>query len=94
MVEVKQSVTGLEANTFKSRVALYPNPTAGLFTIDLGKTYPDAEIIITQLDGRVIRQEHITNARGKDLQLTESPGLYLVGVTSGNERAVFKLSKK
>ena len=94
LVEVKYSVTGVEAGTFKSKITLYPNPTDGLFTIDLGKTYPDAEITITQLDGRIIRKEHIMNARFKDLQLSESPGLYLVSVTSGNERAVFKLSKK
>lgn len=53
-----------------------------------------AEITITQLDGRVIQKEHIMNARFKELQLSESPGLYLVTVTSGNQRAVFKLSKK
>jgi uncharacterized repeat protein (TIGR03803 family) len=94
LVEVKYSVTGPGANIYKSNISLYPNPTDGLFTIDLGKTYPDAEITITQLDGRIIRKEHVLNARLKELQLSESPGLYLVSVTSGNERAVFKLSKK
>jgi hypothetical protein len=58
------------------------------------KTYPDAEITISQTDGRIIRREHISNARLKELQLPGSPGLYIVDVISGNERSVFKLSKK
>jgi uncharacterized repeat protein (TIGR03803 family) len=86
--------TSLIINTFKQNITFYPNPTDGKFTIDLGKTCPNAEITITRLDGSIIRKEHIMNARFKDLQLSESPGLYLVSVTSGNERAVFKLSKK
>jgi uncharacterized repeat protein (TIGR03803 family) len=86
--------TGLNIHAFKQNITLYPNPTDGLFTIDLGKTYPDVEITISQTDGRIIRREHITDSRLKELQLPGSPGLYIVDVISGNERSVFKLSKK
>jgi hypothetical protein len=88
------NITGMTDNTLKSCISLYPNPTDGFFTLDLGKICPEAEITITRSDGRVILKEHITNSRFKDLQLSEAPGLYLVTITSGNERAVFKLSKK
>jgi uncharacterized repeat protein (TIGR03803 family) len=86
--------TNLIGNSLSEKITLYPNPTDGKFTIDLGRTYPDAEITISQLDGRIISRERVMNARLKELQLSESPGLYLVSFTSGNERAVFKLSKK
>ena len=86
--------TSLIINTFKQNITVYPNPTDGKFTIDLGKTYPEAEITITQLDGRIIRNDLMTNSRFKDLLLSGSPGLYIIEITSGNERYVFKLSKK
>lgn len=86
--------TGQEARPFRSGITIYPNPTDGLFTIDLGRSSPNAEIIISQLDGRVIIKDFIINSRFKDLHLSGSPGLYVVSVISGNERTVFKLSKK
>jgi uncharacterized repeat protein (TIGR03803 family) len=94
LVEVKYSVTGLVPNSLESKITLYPNPTDGLFTIDLGKTCPDVEIVISQMDGRIVTRDFILNARIKDLQLSGSPGLYIISVISGNETAVFKLSKK
>jgi uncharacterized repeat protein (TIGR03803 family) len=94
LVEVKHSITGLEANTLKSKITFYPNPTESSFTIDLGKTYSTAEITITQLDGRIVSRDFIINARLKDLQIPGSPGLYMVSVISGNECAVVKIAKK
>lgn len=94
LVEVKHTITGPEVNRLKSEINIYPNPSNGLFTIDLGKTYPKAEITISQTDGRIILQEYLTKASYKEIQLSGSPGLYLVSITSGNEKAVFKLSIK
>jgi uncharacterized repeat protein (TIGR03803 family) len=86
--------TGQIINTFKHNLTLYPNPNDGSFSIDLGSIYPDAEISISRLDGRIIRKEYIINARSKYFQLSEPPGLYLVTIISENERAVFKVTMK
>ena len=86
--------TGLPDNGFKSGIILYPNPTNGFFTIDLGRTYPYAGIDISQMDGRIVSRDFILNARFRDLQLSGAPGLYMVTVISGNQKAVFKISKK
>jgi hypothetical protein len=81
-------------NTFKSNITLYPNPTDGSFTLDLGKIYANTDITITGLDGRVVLRDNILNSRLKAFQLSESPGTYMLIVNSGNERAVFKILKK
>jgi uncharacterized repeat protein (TIGR03803 family) len=86
--------TGQIVSTFKHNITLYPNPTDGSFSIDLGRIYQNVEISITTLDGRIIRKEYLINCRFKYLQLSESPGLYLVTITSEKERAVFKVTKK
>ena len=65
------TVTGLLVNTFKDKITLYPNPTVGSFTLDLGKIYANAEITITGLDGRVVRRDNIRNSRLKTFQLSE-----------------------
>ena len=88
------NITGLVFNTFRHNVILYPNPTNGFFTIDLGWVYPEAEVIITDLDGRVIQSDKMINIRLKELQLPEVPGPYLLIITSGNEKASFKVVKK
>jgi uncharacterized repeat protein (TIGR03803 family) len=88
------SITGLIVNTFRHSITLYPNPSDGSFSIDLGNIYPYAEITITGMDGRIIRKDNIINSRFKDLQLSESPGPYMVMITTGNERAVFKILRK
>ncbi len=87
-------MTALPDNTFKHNITLYPNPTDGTFTIDLGSTYPSAVITITQPDGRVVREEYILNARYKDLQISEAPGTYIVKITADKQNAVFKILKK
>jgi len=88
------TVTGMLVNTFKDKITLYPNPTVGSFTLDLGKIYENAEITITGMDGRVVRRDNILNSRLKTFQLSEPPGTYMLIVNSGNEVAVFKILKK
>jgi hypothetical protein len=88
------SITGLPVNTFKHNITLYPNPTDGSFSIDLGRVYPNAEIAITELNGRIIRKDNIINSRFKYLQMSESPGPYMLIISSGNEKVVFKILKK
>jgi len=87
------NITGLLNNTFNHNITLYPNPTDGSFSIDLGRIYPNAEITITELNGRIIRKDNMINSRFKDLYISESPGMYLLIITSGNKKAIFKISK-
>ena len=88
------NVTGLVSNTFKQNIILHPNPNEGLINIDLGRIYPNIEIIITELDGRVKQKEKRYNTRTINLPLNTSSGIYMVIISSGNERAVFKIAKK
>jgi uncharacterized protein (TIGR02145 family) len=87
-------ITSLLINTFKHNVTLYPNPTDGSFSIDLGSIYPKVEITITHMDGQIISKDYLINNRFKDFRISESPGSYMVIITNENERAVFKIVKK
>ena len=87
------NITGYLVSEFKYNITLYPNPNDGSFSIDLGKVYPYVEITITELDGRIIQKENDFNCRIMDLKMSASPGMYIVNITSENERAVILIVK-
>jgi hypothetical protein len=87
-------LTDISDQSFKQNITIYPNPNDGSFYIDLGKIYPQAEIAITELDGRIIQIDKVFNSQVIDMQIAAFPGMYLVNIVSGNERAVFKILKE
>jgi uncharacterized repeat protein (TIGR03803 family) len=75
-------------------ITLYPNPTSGNFTIDLGRVYPDVMITITRYDAEVIKTERIFNSRIVDLNMDEPPGIYTVNIITDRNNFNFKVIKQ
>jgi hypothetical protein len=86
------TVTGI-TELSDNNITLYPNPTGGSFTIDLGRVCVEAVVTITAPDGQVIHRENVRNTRIVELDLAAPPGLYMVNVTAEKESAVFKVVK-
>jgi hypothetical protein len=86
-IEPGTGLTRVENNSF----IIYPNPNDGSFSIDLGKVFSKVVVTITAPDGRIIQREERENAQLIGLNMIASSGIYLVTITSGNERAVFKM---
>lgn len=84
---------GIEENVFAAGITLYPNPNSGNFNINLGATYSDVTVVITDLAGRVV-YSHIENSANMiPVQLDAAAGAYVVIVTSGENRATFRMTK-
>lgn len=84
---------GVEENTFELGINIYPNPNSGNFTINLGNTYSDVTVVITDLAGRVV-YSHMENSTNMiPVQLDAAAGAYVVIVTSGDNRATFRINK-
>lgn len=84
---------GIEENAFASSITLYPNPNSGNFTINFGNTYEDVTVVITDLAGRVV-YSHMENSTNMiPVQLDAAAGAYVVIVTSGENRATFRVNK-
>lgn len=93
MVEIIESSLGV--NEFNdSKVKLYPNPTTGIFTIDLGNEIENTEISIHDLNGRLIKVFYKSNKSLINIDLELGLGLYFVTVISDNKKSIFKLLKK
>ena len=54
MVNIVESSLGLIENNFKYKPLVYPNPTVGDFSIDLGAIYNNVKITLTDINGRII----------------------------------------
>jgi uncharacterized repeat protein (TIGR03803 family) len=88
-------VTGITEPS-ENQITLYPNPTPGNFTIDLGRVYTAAMVTITRYDGQVIRKVNVLNSRKIDLDLDlDAPsGIYLVTILDDDREVVLKVVKE
>ena len=85
---------GIIENNFNSELLLYPNPTDGNFSIDLGNNYQNTVISITDLNGRTIQTKKYFNSQLLHLKLKEPAGVYFLIVQSENKKAVIRLIKE
>ncbi|MDD2380735.1 MAG: T9SS type A sorting domain-containing protein [Mariniphaga sp.] len=86
-IDVKSPITLLPG--FK----IFPNPTTGMFTIQLQNAdYRKSEIAIFDLLGNRIYQQHYYSSGEYQVDLSEEPGgIYLIHCTSENKKCIKKL---
>jgi hypothetical protein len=88
------STVGIVVNSFGAGLIVYPNPTNGNFSIDLGAIYENSQILITDIAGKVIDSRILTQTQLLNLSIEEPAGIYIVSVQSGDKRAIVRLIKK
>ena len=91
---VVYSTVGVVENDFGGKIQVYPNPTRGDFSIDLGKDYKSVIVNITGLNGELIQSEQFEQSRLLDLTVAGSAGNYLVTILSEEKKAVIRLVKE
>ena len=86
------SVSTIEHN-FADNLQVYPNPTAGNFSIDLGAVYESVVVTITDVSGRLIDSRTITQSQLLHLNIDEPAGVYIVAIQAGDRKAMIRLLK-
>ncbi|RMA66434.1 SBBP repeat-containing protein [Ulvibacter antarcticus] len=61
---------------------VFPNPTSGSFTINLGKSYSEINTTITNMLGQVIASEKFENTNNLQLEIEKATGIYIVNVST------------
>lgn len=74
----------------QASVSIYPNPTKGNFTVDLGKTYSNAEITIVNIVGKAVFSKNFISASKQEIQLAVPSGVYLVKIKLDNKQVMTK----
>jgi hypothetical protein len=73
---------------------VYPNPTNGNFSIDLGDNYKLVTVSIIDLNGKQIQSNTYKNSQLLNFTLNEPAGVYLLVIVSGDKKSTIQLVKK
>ncbi|HIA11230.1 MAG TPA: T9SS type A sorting domain-containing protein [Flavobacteriales bacterium] len=85
---------GIIENSFGNGLLIYPNPTGGNFSIDLGSNYQTVTITMTDVNGKVILSKTYNESQLLNLKLEEPAGVYLLIIESKDKKAVIRLVKE
>ncbi len=85
---------GVIENSFGQDLRLFPNPTNGDFSVDLGQNYNSITITIIDLSGKVIQSGTYIEGQLLNLNLKQPEGIYLLTIESEGQKAVIRLIKE
>jgi hypothetical protein len=91
---VNISTLGVIENNFGNSLSVYPNPTSGNFSIDLGDSYDKSVISISDITGRLLESKTITQSEILNLSINEPAGIYFITIQAGDKKAVIRLVKE
>ena len=85
------AITGIIENSFGDELSIYPNPTNGNFSIDLGYVHEYSQILISDISGKLIYSRTMTQSQVLNLSLEEPAGIYIVSIQAVDKKAVIRL---
>ncbi len=85
---------GIEDNSFGNSFTIYPNPTYGKVSIDLGMTLPEVSIVITNVMGQMVSQNQFSNTSVLNFDMEGGSGVYFLTLTAGSHVATFRIMKR
>jgi uncharacterized protein (TIGR02145 family) len=91
--DTSSSGLGIIDNSFKNDIVLYPNPTNGIFRINLGNNFSYLIVHISDLNGRIVQSNEYNNSQFLNLSIEEPAGIYFLTIESEGQRAVLRLVK-
>ncbi|MCH7534904.1 MAG: T9SS type A sorting domain-containing protein [Bacteroidetes bacterium] len=83
-----------DKSVLKKLLTLYPNPANGNFSIDLGTTYKEIIVIITNIIGQQINEYTYQHRKILNLNLEAPNGVYFITIKSNEGEATIKLVKE
>jgi hypothetical protein len=87
------SAVGIEENSLFN-LSLYPNPTTGIITVDLGEVQQDLKITLTNAIGQVILAEKYNSTPLILLDIAAPKGIYFLHLESNGELITQKIIKE
>lgn len=89
------SILGISKNTFRPSLSAYPNPTNGRFTINLGESFSEINVTITNMLGQVVSSSDYKNTQKLNVEINSATGIYLATIkTLEGKQATLKITKQ
>jgi sugar lactone lactonase YvrE len=87
-------IAGVKNYLLAENVKVFPNPTAGSFSIDLENVTGLTELSIRDIHGRLVYIENIENKKQVEVSLNQSAGVYFLTLKSEKGIIVRKIVKE
>lgn len=88
-------ILGVSKNNFGPSLSVYPNPTTGKFTINLGESYSEINLTITNILGQIVSSSNYKNKEILEVEIDGVSGIYFASVkTIEGKEATLKIIKK
>lgn len=90
------SVIKSRINEFKQleMLVVYPNPSYDNFKIEFGKEVMNAELEVTNIQGKLVYSTHIQNSSEAYFRLNETAGIYMLTIKSKEYMKTIQLIKE
>jgi hypothetical protein len=85
---------GILENSFGNTLTFYPNPTNGELSIELGASYNNVSIIVSNVLGQIVHNKNFSNSSLLQLNIPGETGVYFIEVSFGDKKAILKVMKK
>jgi len=93
------NITGCETlgfiqNMLSNNVTLYPNPTNGDITIDIGQINKSVTVSLISVTGQIIWEKNMQNTSSLEFKITQPAGFYFVLIVKDSGKDLLKVLKK
>ncbi len=81
-------------NNFENKISIYPNPSNGIFIVDLGTIFQNAKVSIIDIFGRELYSKTSILSQIINFTIDEPEGLYFISIQSDNKKIVLRFIKE
>jgi PKD repeat protein len=85
---------GIEENSLGGEIVVYPNPTSGEVTIKVPDNLEKIEILVWDVNGKLLNQFTVNQTSSIKVEITGAPGLYFIEINSGKGKARLAVIKQ
>lgn len=87
------TITGVYQNNFGSDFEIYPNPSKGLFSVNLGDNFKTVTTYITDVNGIRVSSNSYNESQIINFNIAQPAGVYLLTIESEEKKATIRLIK-
>ncbi len=89
-----ETPTSLNTTDFSNEVAVFPNPSTGTFTVNLGEELSNVKTKLNTASGELIESDSYSSAEVLQLYINAPAGIYFYTIETESKSATIRLIKK
>lgn len=84
------TIVGLIENDFEQEILLYPTPSTGKFTVELGDTHNQIDYFVVDEQGKQIVKGSVQHQKMFQVDLEVTKGIYFIHLQTKDKKAILK----